>query len=164
MTVSVVVSDTSPIRALDWIGHLDLLQHLYGKVIVPKAVSLELLSTNKRFRPIDLVGHPFIEVRSTSGTSSMPELDRLDRGEAEALRLAVELSVNVVLMDETAGRRAAASIGLGVVGTVGVLLNAKEKSLIDEVAPLVEELRSGLGFFLSDVFVERVLRIAGESE
>jgi len=39
----IVVSDTSSISALLRIGHADLLQRLYGEVLIPEAVRDELL-------------------------------------------------------------------------------------------------------------------------
>ncbi|MDA1018122.1 MAG: DUF3368 domain-containing protein [Planctomycetota bacterium] len=160
--MAVIVSDTSPIRALEWIGQLNLLERLFGLVIVPEAVRRELLSRDGRFRPVDVTGLAFIEVRTTSSTNPLLEIDALDPGESEALRLAVELSIDTVLIDEAAGRRAAVALGIGVVGTAGILLKAKQRGLILEIAPLLNELRNGLGFFLSDAFVDRILRTAGE--
>lgn len=43
----VIVSDTSPISNLFRIGRLELLQLVYGKVVVPEAVMRELLELEK---------------------------------------------------------------------------------------------------------------------
>ena len=40
--MSVVVSDTSPLRALDWVGVLHVLGPLFDRVLVPPAVVEEL--------------------------------------------------------------------------------------------------------------------------
>jgi len=46
---------------------------------------------------------------------------KLDPGEAEAIALAVDMSAEWVVLDETDGRKAASRIGLQVTGILGVL-------------------------------------------
>ena len=52
--MTVVVSDTSPIRALHFIAHIELLERLFGIVIVPPAVADELARSSAPFSPIDV--------------------------------------------------------------------------------------------------------------
>ena len=132
--------------------------------MIPPAVSNELLIVGPRFRPIDVSTIPFIEVRPPVGPDRLPVDAGLDPGETEALNLAMELGVETVLIDELRGRDAATRLGFVPVGTMGILLIAKDQGLIGEVKPLIDELRHGLGFFLSDTFVAQVLKRAGESE
>ena len=161
--MTVVVSDTSPIRALDWIGQLDVLAHLYGCVVIPRAVCDELLHAGKRYRAIDVATIPFVQVRDPTSRERLPPDSRLDAGETEALNLAMALGADVVLIDELAGRKVAFELGLQPVGTIGILLRAKRDGLIPEIRALISELRSGLGFFLSDALVAEALRRANES-
>ena len=83
---SVVVSDTSPLRAL---AHLDLLElpaTLFDRVYVPQAVWDELLQPRENFTAIDLSGIAAFELRSVSDPAAVSELLLLlDKGEAEAL-------------------------------------------------------------------------------
>jgi predicted nucleic acid-binding protein len=160
--MDVVVSDTSPIRALEWIGQLDLLEFLYGRVIVPPAVSRELLRSDERFRAIDVTHLPWVEIRQPADPQRLSAAEELDAGEAEALSLAVELNADLVLIDESAGRRKADALGLKIIGTVGILLRAKQRGRLPEIGPLIDELRNGLGFFLSDTFTAEVLKRANE--
>ena len=62
----------------------------------------------------------------------------LDRGEAEVIVLAEELRADAVLIDDLKARKTAVLRGLAVVGTIGVLLDAKERGLVDEVKPLLD--------------------------
>ena len=64
----------------------------------------------------------------------------IDRGEAETVVLAEELNADAVLIDDRKARKIATLRGLNVIGTIGVLLNAKDKGLISEVKPLLEAL------------------------
>ena len=61
--MSLVISDTSPIRALEWVELLDLLPTLFGRVLVPPAVAAEL-----QRRSIDIADHSFIEVSVPSAS------------------------------------------------------------------------------------------------
>jgi len=59
-------------------------------------------------------------------------LDRkLDPGEAEALALACKVDASLILMDERLGRRAAAKLGLPVTGTLGAIVEAARRGLVD---------------------------------
>jgi predicted nucleic acid-binding protein len=88
-------------------------------------------------------------------------LDELDLREAETIVLASELGADWVLMDERKGRRKLAQLGLPKVGTVGILLKAKQMRLLDRVRPELDKLQRE-GFSLSQTVIDAVLAEAGE--
>jgi len=140
--LKIVISDTSPIRALSNLGLLTILQQLYGEVIIPHAVAVELSRPPDGRYVIgidDLAEFGNIKVRAAPES---PELERflvdLDRGESEALALAIELRTDLILIDELAGRNAAKREGLGVIGVLGVLLDAKHRGFLESVSPLLD--------------------------
>ena len=45
MTPAPVVSNASPLIALEQIGHLQLLEHIFGTVLIPPAVAHEVAPT-----------------------------------------------------------------------------------------------------------------------
>jgi predicted nucleic acid-binding protein len=51
--MSIVVSDTSPIRVFHYLKQTSLLQRLFGTVIVPPAVAVELTRPRPAFEPIE---------------------------------------------------------------------------------------------------------------
>jgi uncharacterized protein len=158
----IVVSDSSPIRALDFLGLLPVLNDLFDGVLTPPAMKDELDAPPSEFEVVDLSKYGFIEVRAPQDQNQVKQFLRtLDRGESEALALALETGTQLILMDELRGRAAAAQCGIVPLGALGVLLRAKSRGLIPAVRPLIEKL-DDLGFYMSDELKKNVLRLAGE--
>lgn len=161
--MSIVVSDTSPIRALAHLGYMDLLHALFGEVLVPPAVATELEKPRSRFQAISLHGLIFVRIQAPQNRKAVAELQTtLGPGEAEALVLAVEVHADAILIDESAGRAAALRRGLAPLGVLGILLRAKEQGLVDLLRPLLDRLQNELGFFVSPELRSAVLKQAGE--
>jgi predicted nucleic acid-binding protein len=87
---------------------------------------------------------------------------RLQRGEAEAVVLAEEISGITLLMDDADGRRAAIRRGISVVGSAGLLVLAKRAGLIAGVRPVLDEL-VGVGLYLDEAIYRLALSSAGEA-
>jgi hypothetical protein len=100
-----------------------------------------------------------VAARANANLSFLQE--RLGAGEAEAIALAVEQDLPV-LIDDRLGRKMAADLNLVVTGTLGVLAKAKLKGLIGELAPRIQRLR-GAGIHYSNALIERILHEMGES-
>ena len=153
----IVVADTSAISNLLTIGHEWILRDLFGIVIVPPAVASELR-----------VWHPelpaFISVQAPRNSAVILDFTQiLDRGEIEAISLALELNANLLLIDERKGRAEAHRLGLKITGLLGVLLEAKKIGLLDRLAPLLDELIDGADFRISATVKSEFLRLAGET-
>jgi uncharacterized protein len=161
--LSIVVSDTSPIRALAHLGHLELLEALFGEVLIPPTVVRELEQPRLRFKPVVVSGLRFVRVQCPTNQAMVDELMlSLGPGEAEAVALALEVRAEAILIDETAGRVAARQRGLLPLGDLGTLVRAKQRHLVQEVKPLLDRLQSELGFFISPSLRTEILRQAGE--
>lgn len=161
--VIIVVSDTSPIRALAFLEALPLLHSLYQQVLIPPAVAQELARPRRRFAATDLSNYPFIETRNPTDDERINSLCRtLDRGESEAISLALEVKADLLLIDERQGTEAALSLGLRTTGVLGVLIQAKRRGMIGPIGPILNRLVSELGFHISEATRSEVLRLAGE--
>lgn len=161
----IVVSNTSPLTNLAAIGDFDLLGKLFGELRIPNAVWEELNWRGIAWPGRDAVAeagwiHRHAPQNSVAVTAL---LDDLDRGEAEAIVLALELGADLLLLDETDGRRHAQRMGLRVVGTVGVLRVCKEQELIATLRPHLDALREVAGFYLAGELYRHVLRSVGEA-
>jgi uncharacterized protein len=152
----IVVSNASPIISLGSVGRLELLFQLYGEISIPTAVLDEV-------RSVDLRTVDWVIPMSLKGDFVPRALEaELDRGEAEAIALAVELQAGLLLMDERRGRQIAARFGLKILGTLGVLAEAKRSGLLTAVAPVLNDLRTTAGFRVTPELYQQVLRELGE--
>ncbi len=160
----IVVSNSSPLVSLAAVGRLELLHDLYGTIIIPEAVHQEVV-VQGRGRPgaAEVQSLDWIVCRDVGDPSVVTALEsKLDRGEAEAIALAVELQADLLLMDERLGRAEAARFGLRFVGILGALIEAKAKGLLQQIEPLLDELQNDAGFRISEALRARVLQAAGE--
>lgn len=158
-----VVSNTTPLIALSVIGHLDVLRALYTEILIPPAVHAEIMAGRiKHAGAIELNHAPWIRVVSLKDTRRASLLVDLDRGEAEAIALALELDASLLLVDERLARRYAQRVGLSISGTLGVLLKAKERGFIAELRPLIQRLLEGR-IYLGEDIVRKALSLAGET-
>jgi hypothetical protein len=159
--MSIVVSDTAPIRALHFLGHSRLLQQLFGAVLIPPAVAEEL-ETSRKY-PISVSELSFIAIRTPSDDRQVSQFAATpDLGEAQALALAKELNA-MLLIDEIDGRLVAADAGIPFIGVLGVLAAAKRKGFVSEIRPLLDRLREELHFRIAQKLYEEFLKSVDES-
>ncbi len=135
---------------------------LYNRVVVPHAVREEINRGMRQPVLADIASCVWIETQVVANRAVVSSLElELDRGEAEAIALAVELRAALVLMDERKGRRAASRLGLTPIGLLGILVEAKQKRLIDAVRPVMDALTEKAGFWIGQELYNHVLQAAG---
>ena len=160
----IIVSDTTPISELAKVDYLDLLPKLFGKVVIPQGV----------FDELQVGEHPaaqlvqnlsWLEVVTVDNQQLVRELQqsfKLDLGESEAIALAEEISASQLLIDERAARKVAMARKLPLIGTVGILLLAKRRGLLDSVKDVLNEMQAQ-GMRISDRLYVQVLTLAQEN-
>lgn len=161
----IVVADAGPIIHLSLIGRVDLLAALYGRVLVPTAVYKEVVQAGAGLPgSTELRDAPWAEVAEYSPVADLPKTlsSRLHSGEAAALRLALSRRADLVLSDDRQARTAARELGLQVIGTLGVLVEAKRQNQSLELAPLLLDLKTR-GVWLSNDLIGAVLQRVGET-
>jgi len=155
----IVVSDTSPLCNLVLIDHLWLLEAIYQTVIIPTLVADELAAANNPAIPA-ILQLDWIQTRSLTDPAIATQLQQdrgLDAGEANAIALALELQADDLLIDERLGRREASQLGLSIIGILGILVIAKQRSLIPQVQPVIDALIHQASFRVSSQLYQRVL-------
>jgi uncharacterized protein len=159
----IIVSDTSPLRALQCLERVELLRALFQNVVIPPAVMAELTAKTPRVPEFHVDRFPFITVKTPTRHEVLPESARdLGLGEREAIELAIELRPATLLVDDAEARDVAGKCGVETMGVLGVLLKAKQRGLVPALAPLVDELRTKIAFRVSSAVVAKLLRDAGE--
>lgn len=154
MRPPLVVSNASPLIALERIGRLDLIPILFGEVIIPPTVGMEVGPAVAR--------SPGIVERALQGPLDPRVVAaRLDPGERQAIGLALDLNADQIVLDDEPARRLARVLGLPLIGTLGIILAAKERGVIPVVKPVVSALIE-TGFRLDDALYALVLFDAGE--
>ena len=158
----IVVSDAGPLIYLGAVGHLELLPAQFNRVLVPEDVWNEVVGHGEALPGADAVRQAqWIDVRKVADDAIGQFTDRLDRGEAAALALAISLDADLCLVDDLAARRLANTIGIPVVGTLGILVQAKQLGRIPAVRPILLAMTQ-MGFRVSVDLLRAVLSLAGE--
>jgi predicted nucleic acid-binding protein len=128
----IIVSDTTPIHYLILIGAIDILEQLFGQVIIPEAVLAEMQRPKTppsvaawiAARPI------WLEVR-TAKMSFFTAQKKLGAGESEAIALTNELSADAFLTDDRDATKEARRNNLTVYSTLLILDEAADQDLLD---------------------------------
>jgi predicted nucleic acid-binding protein len=132
-----VIADTGPIISFSLIDKLDILDKLFGQVVIPEAVWREL--------------EPYIEIFSIPKalvyrshvipvTRPFPFATKLDDGEKEAIQLFSEVNADLLLVEDHEARKFAETHNISCIGTPGVLELAKRRNLIPALRPLFTDL------------------------
>ena len=160
----IVISNSSALINLVIIGRLDLLREKFGEIIVPQAVWQEVV--------IEGAGKPgakeveranWIRVEEVTNKPLVQLLEqKLDDGESEAIALALEVGADLVLLDERDARDTAESLGLDILGVIGILIWAKKKGLILSLQDELDQLRNVAKFRFNDKLYRRALAEVGD--
>ena len=164
--MTVVVSDASPLNYLVWIGCEHVLPKLYERILVPAVVLHELEESGAPEKVAEWTTHlpEWINVSTDhpdTKTADVYGLDGLDPGERHAILLAINEHADLLLMDERAGVRVAREHGLTVTGTLGILLQASERGLLDMDAALRD--LQATAFRCTPALIEEIRRRAGNA-
>ena len=145
-----VVSDSTCLIGLERIGKLNILPALFDPIMIPPEVGREF-------------GTKFSWLQTKNLTNNLAAAALrlvVDAGEAEAIALAGEKNC-LLISDDKQARLAAKRLGVAVIGTVGVLIRAKQNDVVSAVKPILDDLELN-NFFISAALREEALKIAGE--
>jgi predicted nucleic acid-binding protein len=158
----IIVCDSSPIIALALCGQLELLDRLFNDVLIPQEVYNE--STKEGKEPTSAIKKwavgKVVEVTNRQKVDKLNET--LDMGESEAIALALEKTADYLLVDEKKGRKTAIENGIKVIGSLGVLIMAKRRGLLQSIKPSLDLLRLSTTR-ISEFLYEQALKMAGET-
>ncbi|MGB5771271.1 MAG: DUF3368 domain-containing protein [Crocosphaera sp.] len=152
----IIISDTSPLCYLILIDCIEVLPVLYKNVIIPQAVYQELQAeaTPKAVKEW-IQNHPDWLIIKNITNASDSELNKLDKGEREAIILAEEVNADLLILDDKLARTIATQRSLKIIGLLGILIDAARNNLID-LPTKINELQQ-TSFFVSPKLLESIL-------
>ena len=161
----IIVSNTTPIISLTKAGILDLLGNLYGEILIPQAVYDELTTNSTFVNEINQIKEcKFLRIHNVENEFAVKLLQKqlnLDLGESEAIVLADSLHADLLIIDERKARRIAKDMGITITGTLGFLIEAKSRSKISAIKPLLDAMLNS-GIRISDTLYKEALSKSGE--
>ena len=156
----ILVADASALIALATCDGLLWLEKLFGEVHVPETVFSEVAISDKsqslrlraylegKVRQVDMNGYVYLDAYA-------------DAGETQAMVLYKAVNADYLLIDDKRGRKVAQINQIKVVGSLGVLIQAKKAGLIDQVKPRLDQIAQSQ-IFMAPTLVSAVLAMAGE--
>jgi hypothetical protein len=159
------VSNSSVLIALSTIGQLSLLDRRFPDgVLLPQAVWREVVETGAgQPGAQEVASASWLSIRAVTDTVLVSLLKmELDEGEAEAIALFCEEPVEALLLDEKNARRVARRLSLPMLGTIGVLIWAKQTGLIPTLKEQLDALQTQGKFRLSQSVYQEALSRVGE--
>lgn len=146
-----IIADTSCLIIYDKIYRLEILQHTFADLIVTDEVA-------KEFGELP----DWIKVQQIANKDQYLELAKdLGKGEASSITLALEFNDSLLIIDERKGRKVAEEMKIEIIGSLGVLIKAKEKGVIKSVKEILN-LIDKTNFRISESIKEKVLKKASE--
>lgn len=146
-----IIADTSCLIIYDKIDRLGILQEMFPDLMVTTEVANEFG---------ELPG--WITIQEVIEQEAYKKLaEELGKGEASSIALALEFEECLLIIDERKGRKIAEDLGIDTIGSLGILIKAKEKGVINEVREILE-LIDRTDFRISQSIREVVLKQSGE--
>ena len=131
--VDTVITDASCFIILDKIDGLFILELLYTRVVTTPEIAAEY---RKRLPE-------WVEVRPVANRDLLYDYaDRVDIGEASALALASEIQSPLLILDDLRARKLAENLLLAYTGTIGVLVLARQRGIIEQLRTYFDRIRS----------------------
>lgn len=154
--MNLIVSDTTALIVLERLNALSMLCSLFDQILIPQAVMDELLDGNSEINELMQRAECYNVVSVTVSEHLLELYQWLDRGEAEAIELALTLELPLII-DERKGRKIARQKNLSVIGLAGLIVLAAKRQYKSPKAAL-ELLDQAMlsGFRLSSKLYQQV--------
>jgi predicted nucleic acid-binding protein len=148
----VIISDTSCLILLDKIGELELLNKLFGQIVITREISNEF----KKKLP------DWFSIEEPTNKTYQKILEAsLDKGEASAIAFAIEQTDCLLIIDDYKGRKYAEQLGIKITGTLGLIINAKLSGHIESVKPMLDKIKK-TDFRLTEELAKKTLEKSNE--
>jgi len=157
----IVLSNTTPIIALSSINQLNLLSILFNKIYVVEEVVEECAEGGKIVVP-DLTQLNWVNIIKSKDMVQNHFLMELDKGEKNTLNMALSKNADYVIIDEKIARNIAEYLGLSVIGTLGILLKAKQQGKITSFLKCAQAMQEQ-GIYYNTALLKKLALRVGEN-
>ena len=139
-----MISNSSPLIIFGKLNEFEILKKVFNKIEITKSVYEEVvergMKSNKSesFIIKDWIEKGFVSVQSLSASGQEKSIFlretyvSLDEGESDTIALAIQKNQKNLLIDEKAARKVAEIYRLFPIGSLGVLLLAYKKKILNE--------------------------------
>jgi predicted nucleic acid-binding protein len=143
-----------------------LLSKLFKQIIIPQEVYQEIVIIGAgQPGSNEVKKFDWIKVQHAKNRALLEALKiELDAGEAEAISLSIELKADLLLIDEKLGRTIASRFDIKYVGIIGLIIEAKSKGLIENIKPILYDLKTKAGFWISPKLFSKIIEITKEKQ
>jgi len=158
--MKIVVADTGVLISLGHVAQIDLIVKVFGEFYIAHAVWEELKNyDNPEFSNSVLkeLERRVVKIKSKNHLSMI-----MDYGESESVILYEELNADFLLIDDNKARIIAESLDVKCIGSIGLLIKAKQKGLIADLKPIFEKWILN-GRYFSRSFLNKILIDLGET-
>ena len=156
----ILVADSSALIALSLCNALQFLDVLFGEVKVPQAVFEEVTKEGKK-ESIELAAYLNDKIEPVCMDDYVITDFSIFRGEYEAMALYKKLGADRLLADDKRARKLAKLNGINTIGSLGILLLAKEKGLIERIKPYIDIIEES-DIHIKKEVIDYALDLAGE--
>lgn len=158
-----VVCNSSPLIHLARIGRLELLRDFFEEVLIPEGVYDEcVIGGNGREDADKIRSASWIMIDRIDNVELKKAINVfLDKGESEAIALALQVKADLIILDDYDAREFARIYDLKITGTIGILIKAKHDGFIPSLKDVLEDLKD-TGFWINKILYSNILREVGE--
>ena len=155
-----VIADTSALIAVSICNGLHWLDALFTKIQVPQAVYNEATAQGKP-QAEALKSYLADKVLPVEISEFVIAVPKLGKGELEAMALYKQQHADRLLIDDLQARKTASYNGIKIIGSIGILLLAKDNGLISSIKPHLDRIQQS-NIHISQKLINEALIIAGE--
>jgi predicted nucleic acid-binding protein len=159
---NVAVINASPLIFLSRSKHFELLRRFADKILVPEPVAREIQAKGVQdITAQTLINTAWLEFVTAPTLPEAISAWALGAGESAVLAIAYAHPGMEAIIDDLAGRRCAALLGIPVRGTLGLVLTAKQRGYIPAARTVMEDLIKA-GLYLSQAILDEALKRVDE--
>ena len=157
-----IVADSSPLIALAKIGQIDLLEKLFGGIVIAGEVYTEVVVIGAGLPGAEETRKAsWIEVQPITGHANLLAAHSrfsLDMGELSTLVLAKEIRADLVLVDDLGARKLMRAEGFRIQGTIGILEASFFRKYLADLRQAYMQLLAK-GVYLDRAFLDSRLKV-----